>query len=62
MNTVFMCEQCGTDVEGVEYKDGYLVIEQHYECSHCGYHRHWAYGNIMPDDSDYEEEEFGSIE
>lgn len=56
MNTIFKCEQCGKEVEGIEYKDGYLVIEQHYECPHCGYRRHWAYGNIMPDDSDYEEE------
>ncbi len=56
MNTVFKCEQCGAGVDGIEYKDGYLVIEQHYECPHCGYRRHWAYGNIMPGDSDYTEE------
>lgn len=34
MNTIFKCEQCGADVDGIEYKDGYLVIEQHYECPH----------------------------
>ncbi len=56
MNTIFKCEQCGAEVEGTEYHDGYLTIEQHYECPHCGYRRHWAYGNIMPDDSDYTEE------
>ncbi len=55
MNTKFKCEQCGELVEGTEYHDGYLIVEQHYECPHCGFRRHWAYGNIMPDDSEYEE-------
>lgn len=55
METEFICENCGNKVMGIEYHDGYLTLEQHYECPKCGYRRHWAYGNIMPDDSDYEE-------
>lgn len=55
MEAEFLCENCGNKVVGIEYHDGYLTIEQHYECPKCGYRRHWAYGNIMPDDSDYEE-------
>lgn len=55
MNTTFICEQCGEEVEGTEFREEYLTLEQHYECPHCGYRRHWAYGNIMPDDSDYDE-------
>lgn len=57
MKTKFYCEQCGAEVDGIEYRDVYLTIEQHYECPHCGFRRHWAYGNIMPEDSEYTEEE-----
>ena len=62
METEFTCENCGNKVIGIEYHDGYLTTERHYECPKCGYRRHWAYGNIMPDDSDYEEEKSGSID
>ncbi len=55
MNTKYKCERCGERVNGTEYKDGYLIIEQHYECSKCGFRRHWAYGNLVPDDSEYAE-------
>lgn len=55
MDTIFKCEQCGEEVEGIEYHDGYLTVEQHYECPHCGFRRHWAYGKIMPEDSEYTE-------
>lgn len=56
MTTVFICEQCGKEVTGTEYRDGYLLFEQHYECPNCGYRRHWAYGHRMPDDSDYKKD------
>lgn len=56
MNEIFICEQCGEEVEGIEYHDGYLTIEQHYECPHCGFRRHWDYGRLMPDDSEYRED------
>lgn len=55
MDTIFKCEQCGEWVSGTEYKDGYSIVEQHYECPKCGFRRHWAYGNVMPEDSEYEE-------
>lgn len=57
MKTEFYCEQCGAKVEGTEYHEEYLTIERHYECPHCGFRRHWVYGNIMPEDSEYREEE-----
>lgn len=57
MKTEFTCENCGNKVMGIEYHDEYSMVEQHYECSKCGYRRHWAYGNILPNDSDYKEEE-----
>lgn len=56
MNTEFKCEQCGEMVSGTEYHEGYLTLEYHYECLHCGFRRHWAYGNVMPNDSEYEED------
>lgn len=57
MKTVFICENCGNEVTGTEDHDGFMTVEQHYECSACGFRRHWAYGNLMPDDSEYEEEQ-----
>lgn len=57
MKTKFYCEQCGAEVDGTEYKEEIYVAEQHYECPHCGFRRHWAYGNLMPEDSEYTEGE-----
>lgn len=54
-NAVILCGQCGEEVKGTEYKEGGMTIEEHYECPHCGYRRHWAYGCILQGDSDYEE-------
>lgn len=57
METKFYCEQCGAEIDGTEYKEDIYVAERHYECPHCGFRRHWAYGNIMPEDSEYTEGE-----
>ena len=46
---------CRKKVEGIECKYRHTTIERHYICPYCGYHRHWAYGSIMPDDSEYDE-------
>lgn len=47
METDFKCEQCGEMAKGIEYHDGYLTIEQHYQRPNCGYRRHWAYGRCL---------------
>lgn len=54
MDAEFVCENCGNKVTGTEYREGYLTLEYHYECPKCGFRRHWAHGNIMPEDSEYE--------
>ena len=56
MEVVMKCENCGSDVVCDEDTlDGHILLEQHYECDKCGFRRHWAYGYITPDDSEFEE-------
>lgn len=55
METEFVCVKCGENVMGIEYHDEYSMVEQHYECPYCGFRRHWAYGSVLPEDSDYED-------
>ncbi len=50
----FKCENCGEPVTGTEYNDECPVVKQHYECPKCGFRRHWAYGQVLPEDSEYE--------
>ena len=57
MKYIRNCENCGEQVESEEYyHDNAFMLEQHYECQNCGFRRHWAYGYITPEDSDYREE------
>ena len=49
------CAGCGNYVDCEEDTlNGAILLEQHYECPNCGFERHWAYGHLMPDDSEYE--------
>ena len=50
------CERCGANVTCDEdMHNEVLILERHYECSACGFIRHWGYGAVMPDDSEYEQ-------
>lgn len=56
METEFVCENCGNEVIGTTYyEECYFTVEKHYECPKCGFRRHWAYGNTLPEDSEYKE-------
>lgn len=56
MKIEFVCENCGNKVIGTAYyEECYFSVEKHYECPKCGFCRHWAYGNILPGDSEYKE-------
>lgn len=55
MKTEMICENCGKEIIGDEYKDEHSVVEINYDCPHCGFHRRWAYGYIQPGDSEHKE-------
>lgn len=61
MEEIFICAKCGKEVKGIRYKDDYYVIEEHYDCPYCGYRSHWAYGELLPNDSDYGKNDGGLI-
>ena len=55
---LLICDNCKNEVEGVQYNEGsWGTVEEHYDCPHCGFRRHWAYGHYMPEDSNYIEAE-----
>lgn len=58
MKIVRCCENCGNVVECKEdWHNNSVLLEQHYECQHCKFKRHYAYGNLMPEDSEYKDSE-----
>lgn len=55
---LLICDNCKNPVEGIQYNEGsWGVVEEHYDCTYCGFRRHWAYGRCMPEDSEFAETE-----
>lgn len=52
MKTQTLCINCGAEVTAEEYFEGICRVEVHYECEACGFRRHMAYGEFLPEDSD----------
>lgn len=53
MEKIIPCEECGHLVKSNEYYQEHELIEEHYECPKCGFRRHWSYGHLLPEDSEF---------
>lgn len=53
MKVESICEKCGAVVTVDRYYNEAVLEEEKYICDTCGFSRHYAYGELQPDDSEY---------
>lgn len=42
-----ICDKCKKEVVKESYIHDHVEVEYSYECEHCGYYEHWAYGTMV---------------
>ena len=57
MTKKIICENCGSEIQGKEYKDEYGGVMINYDCPYCGFKRRWAYGHTQYGDSEFLDDE-----
>lgn len=51
-----ICAKCKSEVEKESWWEDHWEVEYLYECEHCGYYEHWAYGSMVETSEELDDE------
>ena len=46
------CPKCGSQLKIKRWREDEWIVEEYKECPQCGWKQHWAYGQVIEEEDD----------